>query len=319
MSSRKRSIVNSAIFDVVQQLDSEDGTFERQRRKSNERDLKKSRAAQSQTKIFESLVECRILLQRFVSAQGKRDAKPIEQLAELSLTPPPSSQSQKAGQVLLCNKILALLLDARKSMVQLQGNHSGAQSESLGFADSYEHLFSDCDNGQKDEHMTATLQSEYDICRKVWIEVLNRRHRAVQLRSGASTTKFGTSVVEASFWQQVDATVQHEMLRRQRGDVKHLSVFDDTKIYQHMLKDFVSTQGRHSEESAALRLGAQSQRTKRDTVDRRASKGRKIKYTPLPKLVNFSFPQNRHGVQENQLDEDEWFQSIFGGVGFNLP
>ncbi len=47
-------------------------------------------------------------------------------------------------------------------------------------------------------------------------------------------------------------------------------------------------------------------------VDRRASKGRKIRYTVHPKLVNFTFPVAR---PEPMIKEDIWFKSLFGGVG----
>jgi len=48
------------------------------------------------------------------------------------------------------------------------------------------------------------------------------------------------------------------------------------------------------------------------TVDRRASKGRKIRYAVNPKLVNFTFPVSR---PEPMIEEDVWFKSLFGGVG----
>jgi len=49
-----------------------------------------------------------------------------------------------------------------------------------------------------------------------------------------------------------------------------------------------------------------------NTVDRRASKGRKIRYTVNPKLVNFTFPIER---AEPMIGNDVWFKSLFGGVG----
>lgn len=51
---------------------------------------------------------------------------------------------------------------------------------------------------------------------------------------------------------------------------------------------------------------------KKANVDRRASKGRKIRYTVHPKLVNFTFPVAR---PEPMIKEDIWFKSLFGGVG----
>jgi protein AATF/BFR2 len=51
---------------------------------------------------------------------------------------------------------------------------------------------------------------------------------------------------------------------------------------------------------------------KTTAVDRRASKGRKIRYAVVPKLVNFTFPVSR---PEPTISEDVWFKSLFGGGG----
>ncbi len=139
--------------------------------------------------------------------------------------------------------------------------------------------------------------------------------------------------------------------------------FDDSKLYQRMLSDFVSSRstagGRggappNPAREAAERLGrALRKRTGTDVdlasmwttegggqgtttsgdggattvpakkskttakttaavVDRRASKGRKIRYAVVPKLVNFTFPVSR---PEPTISEDVWFKSLFGGVG----
>ena len=132
----------------------------------------------------------------------------------------------------------------------------------------------------------------------------------------------------------MDATIQHEKLRQKQqqqddsvtATLPH-ALFDDTKVYQHMLKDFV-TQG-----AAAAAGGGDAQGTaltqrrnntkqksssNQHAVDRKASKGRKIRYTEIPKLVNFTFPVSRPNNSTsdyNNLDEDAWFRSLFGGAG----
>lgn len=128
--------------------------------------------------------------------------------------------------------------------------------------------------------------------------------------------------------------------------------FDDSKLYQRMLTDFVSTRSSSSTTSskgggcgvsdpareAAERLGralrkrsgadvdisslwgeddeTSSKRKKTETittaVDRRASKGRKIRYAVHPKLLNFAFPIAR---PIPTIVENVWFNSLFGGVG----
>jgi protein AATF/BFR2 len=52
--------------------------------------------------------------------------------------------------------------------------------------------------------------------------------------------------------------------------------------------------GTGSADSDLIRSAAAARRRTRKHVDRRASKGRKIRYTVIPKLVNFMAPQVKH-------------------------
>ena len=106
------------------------------------------------------------------------------------------------------------------------------------------------DEAVQDEDLSVSntlLQSEDEAHREQWKEVLNRRHNDVRLQSGVSLSnkqsKKFLRVLDSSFWQQVEATVQHEQLRQQQHnrDGVITDAFDDTKVYQHMLKDFVSS------------------------------------------------------------------------------
>ncbi|CAI7842846.1 unnamed protein product [Closterium sp. NIES-53] len=67
--------------------------------------------------------------------------------------------------------------------------------------------------------------------------------------------------------------------------------YDDTEFYQQLLREFLDSS--HLEE-----LGIASQQvvrrlrgSKGKAVDRRASKGRKVRYAPMPALVNFMAPE----------------------------
>jgi hypothetical protein len=58
-----------------------------------------------------------------------------------------------------------------------------------------------------------------------------------------------------------------------------------------------------------------AQSSSKKMVDRKASKGRKIRYHEIAKLVNFTFPLSRPSNPSSNLDQDEWFRSLFGGAG----
>lgn len=78
--------------------------------------------------------------------------------------------------------------------------------------------------------------------------------------------------------------------------------FYDTKIYQQVLKEFLSvsadTPSHHPSSGAinasALRASlAARKRTLNNKGDCRASKGRKTRYIPIPKLAYFAYPLSR--------------------------
>lgn len=72
-------------------------------------------------------------------------------------------------------------------------------------------------------------------------------------------------------------------------DPRDPEVFDDTEFYALLLKEFLET---GSDGAAAGAAAAAGERKKvRKVVDRRASKGRKIRYHTMQKLVNFMAPR----------------------------
>ena len=99
-------------------------------------------------------------------------------------------------------------------------------------------------------------------------------------------------------------------------------LFDDSKVYQQILKEFVAVKGAAHTPADSLRQrklnkAAAKKQSAAALVDRRASKGRKIRYAEVPKLLNFTFPVNRTVVDSgdgNDLDERAWFKSLFGGA-----
>jgi len=193
-----------------------------------------------------------------------------------------------------CNQLLSQLLEARRRLTGKQDDKD------------YQQIV-------ESDELPDVLQEEYEECREEWKQVLDRRHKDLRLHAGLSKTQF--RVMDSSFWQQVDATVSHEELRAQSTDDE--PTFDDTKVYQHMLQDFVlsSATAGGAEEAAAQRLrrAVKADSSKKKDVDRRASKGRKIRYVEIPKLVNFTFPVARP-VSSTGMDEDEFFRSLFGGA-----
>jgi len=225
------------------------------------------------------------------------------------------------------------------------------------------------------DSLSKQLQSEYTSLRDHWKTVLNKLHSNLTLHSGMSVnhSKFQSKAVDVSFWEQVQSGTEHERFQHQSTTTAMTTMdveesdrlqFDDSKLYQQMLKDFISSSKSGSSGSGAVTSSTNhrgldpaqeaAERLKRamrkksggnvenidltsflteeeeysamkkkttttatgggagTSVDRRASKGRKIRYTVHPKLVNFMFPVSR---PEPMISDDTWFKSLFGGVG----
>lgn len=154
-----------------------------------------------------------------------------------------------------------------------------------------------------------SVEARFESSKKQWETVLNRRHSEVKLHSGKMTQK-SFKALDASFWSQVEATVQYEEAREDEQE------FSDSKLYQQLLKDFCTSN------SAALSSNTSNdvvQRRKasndpKKKVDRRASKGRKIRYATIDKLVNFTFPIPRPAT--GTLNDEAYFKSLFGGAAY---
>jgi hypothetical protein len=263
---------NLSVFDAVEELDSEDVHAEKRRRKRTTTDAHRAEAAQSQSKIYSHLVECRILLQRAMTAD-QSSSSPVQQQ---------------------CDTLLSHLLSARNQLVNSTTDNNETDYQEIIDAP---------------EDLNKVLEQEHEACQDQWKAVLNRRHKDLRLHAG-QTAKSQFKVMDSSFWQQVEATVEYEQLRDTNQDDKN--EFDDSKVYQQLLKDFVATSAAATG-ATSNRLQKKQKSKQRKQVDRRASKGRKIRYAEIPKLVNFTFPLSR--PNNSSLDQAEWFQSLFGGAG----
>ena len=264
---------NLSVFDAIQELESEDFRAESRRRKRTTADAHRAKAAQSQSKIYNHLVECRILFQRAMNNFKNAEIR-----------------NEVIGNQ--CDDLLETLLQARH---QLLGGDEDDQS-----------TYTDLVRGDAAE-LENNLENEYDACREQWKEILNQRHKDLRLHAGL-TAKSQFRIMDSSFWQQVEATVEYEEMR----DYNKEETFDDFKVYQQLLKDFITT-STSTNGSTSNRLNTKTKKSQKKEVDRRASKGRKIRYKEIPKLVNFTFPLSRPNF--SNLDQDEWFQSLFGGAG----
>ncbi|KFA54723.1 hypothetical protein S40293_00716 [Stachybotrys chartarum IBT 40293] len=92
-------------------------------------------------------------------------------------------------------------------------------------------------------------------------------------------------------------------------------IFDDADFYQLLLKELVDQRtvesaGEQASAVPSVMLTAAREAKNRKTVDRKASKGRKMRFTVHEKLQNFMAPEDRRSWEQEQIDR--FFGTLFG-------
>ncbi|KAI8626429.1 TRAUB-domain-containing protein [Xylariaceae sp. FL1651] len=92
------------------------------------------------------------------------------------------------------------------------------------------------------------------------------------------------------------------------------SIFDDADFYQLLLKELVDQRSSDNFgsglQTATVRYSAVKEAKAKRHVDTKASKGRKMRFTPMPKLQNFMAPEDRRSWEQNAIDR--FFGTLFG-------
>ena len=91
-------------------------------------------------------------------------------------------------------------------------------------------------------------------------------------------------------------------------------IYDDADFYQLLLKELVDQRsldsGAPGESVPTVRWAALKEAKTRKQVDRKASKGRKLRFTVHEKLQNFMAPEDRRKWEEHAIDR--FFGTLFG-------
>ena len=296
--------------DLISSLEESDKKASKKRKKQfNSHTLPKSLATKSLYNIHTNLIECRILLQRALTSSD--DEKALDQEKDDS-----DNDSLRTNKGL--ERLLSRLVNAREMLCKkvLDKPSSSSNDEE--------------DDGNDDG-------SAYNKLQKQWKKVLNRQHDNLNITKRINNKKDSNSkffqVVDQSFWSQIENTVQHNKILDQHSQIqkddsggednmKPIVSFNDSKIYQHMLQEYITLSTERSTNNATsmaerrLKLASSNKKTTKHDYDRAASKGRKIKYVVHEKLQNFTFPLQREAAGTNHMvmDEDVLFKSMMGGV-----
>ncbi|KAI1823483.1 TRAUB-domain-containing protein [Xylaria intraflava] len=92
------------------------------------------------------------------------------------------------------------------------------------------------------------------------------------------------------------------------------SIYDDADFYQLLLKELVDQRSGDGSgaglQAATIRYAAVKEAKAKRHVDTKASKGRKMRFAPIPKLQNFMAPEDRRSWEQTAIDR--FFSTLFG-------
>jgi protein AATF/BFR2 len=116
--------------------------------------------------------------------------------------------------------------------------------------------------------------------------------------------------------EEEDDDDEEEEVTKDRGKKRRvghdLEVYDDRSFYSLLLKSFIQSAESSSASASSMRpddlAALRKYRRGKTKVDRKASKGRKIRYVTHAKLQNFMFPIAQPSPP---MDVDRLFQSLF--------
>ncbi|KAF8478778.1 apoptosis-antagonizing transcription factor [Gautieria morchelliformis] len=290
-------------------------------------DKLKGRAVSRQLKIWDSLVDARIRLQKAVTAANKlphpEHLEPYVSTAEgrvavqrfLTETLTLSEEIAELRHTLLAQ---AGSVQPPRKKRRVDADQEDLDLESLVEESTAELVRFDA---QTHPYTLSTLQKWSAKVQAVAPSALLPSSRTA-FKSGPAHIKSAAELVEDALREQdkavkrtwgkvgdgarIGGTTEQE--DESEGDKE---TFDDREFYQAMLRDVIESKGGRDGLDVADLYANSKRHKKRKIVDTKASKGRKLRYEPHDKLQNFMVPVPvRDAWHEEQIDE--LFASLLG-------
>ncbi|KAL5547579.1 hypothetical protein UlMin_002810 [Ulmus minor] len=303
-------------------------------KRHKDEDLLKGQAVKNQKALWDKTLEFRITLQKAFSSSNRLPQEPIKSSfcdSDKSVNVAYSELITSSKQTL--DSLLELkeaLLEKNPSILQAGNGKSGQSNPSQ--ASTKSSYVDDDSDWSKVSDMHQRISAFRDKSIDKW-------QRKTQVTTGAAAIKsklhaFNQNISEqvASYMRDPSRIIKQMQLRRstvgifgavaedearpmgeetQSDGNGHVDgdpeLIDDSEFYQQLLKEFFEMIDPTSNETALYAL-KRLQTKKRKIVDRRASKGRKIRYHVHEKIVNFMAPQpNNIPSMASKL-----FENLFG-------
>lgn len=272
---------------------------------SNRADVDKGVAIQKQRKIYDGLLNLRIRLQKALVAANSfptiesdvdAESEPYEAAEEaaIKLLNTISSLRESIGAPTRTGEKRKRELVASMSnediWEQLQGEDNGATS----FREERLEKWS-----KKVQSVNMTRQNGISQRNKTLIDALQEQLTVPDNRLVKRT--------------RVPRSCAPAQLAKKATDDEY--IYDDADFYQLLLKELVDQRtvegtADHAAAVPTVMVTATKEAKLRKQVDRKASKGRKMRFTVHEKLQNFMAPEDRRGWEQGAIDR--FFGTLFG-------
>lgn len=268
-------------------------------------DVEKGIAIQKQRRTYDELLNLRIRLQKALIAAN---TLPVIE-SESEETPEPYEAAEEAAINLL--NTISNLKDRFGSATQTGSKRKRELSVSMPSEELWEHL-------QKDEEGLRQFRQDR----------LEKWSKKVQSVTVTTTSRLGSknktivNVLEEQLGDPTSRLVKRTRVARSCAPAQAAKrvtedehIYDDADFYQQLLKELVEqrtvdTAGEQVGAVPSVMLTAANSAKSRKIVDRKASKGRKMRFTVHEKLQNFMAPEDRRTWEQGAVDR--LFGTLFG-------
>ncbi|KAH7319682.1 apoptosis-antagonizing transcription factor [Stachybotrys elegans] len=275
---------------------------------SNTADVEKGLAIRQQRKFYDGLLNLRIRLQKALIATN---TFPVAEIA-VDVDAEPYEAAEEAAVKLL--NTISSLKDGFGSSARAGDKRKRELEISMSSEDIWSQL-------QEEEQRFTRFREDR-------LEKWSRKVQAVNVTTNSAAKGFGSktkSLTEALQDQLADP--DNKLLKRTkvprscaptqaaRKVMEDADIYDDADFYQLLLKELVDqrtvdTAGEQNTALPSVMVTASKEAKNRKVVDRKASKGRKMRFTVHEKLQNFMAPEDRRSWEQDQIDR--FFGTLFG-------
>eukprot|EP00850_Spirogloea_muscicola_P006140 SM000029S10435 [mRNA] locus=s29:9587:13090:- [translate_table: standard] len=267
--------------------------------------IQKGKAVAQQQALWERVLEIRIALQKCLSVSNRL---PSSDTMEALCKADGAADVALAKLTVAAKDTVHLLMDLQEALIEQNPAVQAAAGQAVEGGQPPPEVPGNVPNHLDD--LWRQLTSLYSRTHPFCSAAIDKWQQKVLLSSGSHSK---LRALNQSVSQQVAGAMLHPQRLIARSQLRasdarilgqadqvvveaesedgNPDTFDDGDFYTHLLSEFLET----SSAAAGVRElgGDRVRRSKRKVVDRRASKGRKIRYTVHQPLVNFMAPEPR--------------------------